>query len=891
MLAALAAVSTAAPSLVPRGANATCSGYKVSQASETSCGLTASLELIGEPCNIYGVDIKTLVLQVDYETDNRLHVKLYDAAKHQFQIPDSLFPRPGGCLSASKANLKFSWEKCPFSFTVSRKSNNEILFSTKGYDLVFQNQYLQLSSSLPDNANIYGLGEVIAPLRRDPSNTTQTLWARDAGDPIDQNIYGTHPFYLEHRASTGNEGPRSHGVYLANGNGMDIFLQNNSITYKIIGGVFDFYFLGGYQTPQTVVTQYLDLIGKPVMMPYWSFGFHQCRWGYKNVSDLQFVVNQYKSHNIPLETMWSDIDYMDQYRDFTLDPVNFPPAEMKAFVDKLHANGQHYVPIVDAAIYKPSKNETYDVYTVGASKNPTTFMKNPDGSEYVGQVWPGYTVFPDWFSPSTSDWWTESMRNFTNRVNVDGIWLDMNEPSSFCIGSCGSGKSNPAVLPFALPGTPGNPVNTFPEGYNNQTARPPTTNYKRSEMRMLLMKRSEAQNGNFNVNYPPYAINNGEGNLAGHTVSLNATHYGDYIEYDVHNFWGYMETQQTYNTLLALNSSKRPFIIPRSTRPGSGKHAGHWLEFLYMYFSITGVLQFQLFGIPMVGPDTCGFNGNSDEELCNRWMQLSAFYPFYRNHNVLGALPQEAFRWPSVAEASRKAMAIRYSLLPYWYTLMEDASRTGNVVINPLFFEWPDDQSLFAADRQFLVGKAILVTPVLEPSATTVNGVFPGNGKTEKWYDWYTQKALGYGADKNVTLSAPLGHINVAIRGGYILPMQQPSYTVAESRKNPFELLIALSMNGTAQGNLYLDDGESVNPQGTSLINYTMANGKLTASGNFGYHETSKLDKITILGVDTRPSKVTLNGQKLQSWTYNNSALNISGLNGSMTESWTLVYQ
>ena len=85
-----------------------------------------------------------------------------------------------------------------------------------------------------------------------------------------------------------------------------------------------------------------------------------------------------------------------------------------------------------------------------------------------------------------------------------------------------------------------------------------------------------------------------------------------------------------------------------------------------MYLSIQGILQFQIFQIPMVGADTCGFQGNTDEELCNRWMQLSAFMPFFRNHNQRGALSQEPYRWDSVANASRTAIAARYSLLPYW---------------------------------------------------------------------------------------------------------------------------------------------------------------------------------------------------------------------------------
>ena len=132
-----------------------------------------------------------------------------------------------------------------------------------------------------------------------------------------------------------------------------------------------------------------------------------------------------------------------------------------------------------------------------------------------------------------------------------------------------------------------------------------------------------------------------------------------------------MEEKATYLGLEAMYPGKRPFVIARSTFPSAGKYAGHWLgdnfsRWEYMYYNILGVLQFQIFQIPFVGADTCGFNGNTDEELCNRWMQMGAFLPFYRNHNVRESLHQEPYNWDSVAEASRTAMRARYSLLPYW---------------------------------------------------------------------------------------------------------------------------------------------------------------------------------------------------------------------------------
>ena len=163
----------------------------------------------------------------------------------------------------------------------------------------------------------------------------------------------------------------------------------------------------------------------------------------------------------------------------------------------------------------------------------------------------------------------------------------------------------------------------------------------------------------------------GEGLLSAHTVATNATHANGLVELDVHNLWGLMEEKATHLALLDIHPGKRPFIISRSTFSSSGKWTGHWLgdnisKWRYMYLSIQGVLQFQLYQIPFVGADTCGFQGNTDEELCNRWMQLSAFLPFYRNHNVRSALSQEPYRWDSVANASRTAISTRYSLLPYW---------------------------------------------------------------------------------------------------------------------------------------------------------------------------------------------------------------------------------
>lgn len=246
----------------------------------------------------------------------------------------------------------------------------------------------------------------------------------------------------------------------------------------------------------------------------------------------------------------------------------------------------------------------------------------------------------------------------------------------------------------------------------------------------------------------------------------------------------------------------------------------NYSNFTYLYFAIPQALSFSLYGMPMFGVDTCGFANDASEELCNRWMQLSAFFPFYRNHNEISATSQEPYLWPSVIEASKTAMAIRYALLPYLYTTFYLSHATGSTTMRALAWEFPDEPWLAAADRQFLLGGAILVTPVLEPGATSVAGVFPGAGAGTLWYDWYNQTRVAgvVGAGQNVTIAAPLGHIPVFVRGGSVVPLHEPGLTTAAVRASPWSLLVALDAEGEASGGLYLDDGESVNPNATAWV-------------------------------------------------------------------------
>lgn len=149
-----------------------------------------------------------------------------------------------------------------------------------------------------------------------------------------------------------------------------------------------------------------------------SLGYHQCRWGYDKIPKLEETVKRHKEADIPMEVVWIDIDYMDFYKPFTYCPSRFPAERLAKFVEELHKNNQRLVAIVDPGIKVEKGFEPYDK---GIRKN--LFIKRVDGEDFVGKVWPGTTVFPDWFHPESQEYWTETIRKWLNKVPIDGIWI------------------------------------------------------------------------------------------------------------------------------------------------------------------------------------------------------------------------------------------------------------------------------------------------------------------------------------------------------------------------------------------------------------------------------------------------------------------------------------
>lgn len=511
------------------------------------------------------------------------------------------------------------------------------------------------------------------------------------------------------------------------------------------------YYLIFGPTPADVVRKYTELTGRAPLPPLWALGYHQSRWSYQSEAEVLEIAREFRRKQILCDAIHLDIHYMDGYRCFTWHPKRFPNPER--MLRELGNLGMRVVAIIDPGI---KADPGFWVYTEGVRKD--YFVKRKDGSLFVGYVWPGKCVFPDFTRPEVRMWWAGLHQSLLDK-GVAGVWNDMNEPTYNLFA--------PSFPPaFQLLGNILQPVLE----------------------RIFPIKTNDA---------------------AFYDGGKNTPFDG------VRNVYATLEARATEEAFKSFAKGKRPFILSRSGFAGIQRHAAIWTgdnisTWDHLKLSIEMLLNLGLSGMPFVGADIGGFSplalrkpflARCSPELYARWIQVGIFYPFCRTHSSNLSGRREPWRFgEGVEEIARRYIELRYRLLPYLYSLFWEHTRNGMPVMRALFLHYPNDENCYRGD-QFLFGPSVLVAPVCEKGAIEREVYLPEG----EWYDYWTgEKRPG---ETRLIAGAPLERIPIFIKAGAIIPTWPPMNFVGERPINRVPLEV---YPGNGEFLWYEDDGESL---------------------------------------------------------------------------------
>ncbi|XP_049691589.1 neutral alpha-glucosidase AB isoform X1 [Accipiter gentilis] len=351
------------------------------------------------------------------------------------------------------------------------------------------------------------------------------------------------------------------------------------------------------------------------------------------------------------------------------------------------------------------------------------------------------------------------------------------------------------------------------------------------------------------------------------TMHKDAVHHGGWEHRDLHNLYGlYVQMATAEGQIQRSGGQHRPFVLSRAFFAGSQRYGAVWTgdnaaEWEHLKISIPMCLSFGLAGLSFCGSDVGGFFKNPEAELLVRWYQAGAFQPFFRAHAHLDTARREPWLFGEENVALiRAAIRQRYALLPFWYTAFYRSHRHGLPVMRPLWMEYPEDATTFAIDDQYMIDRALLVHPVTEQGARGVQVYLPGKG--EVWYDVTSHQK--HHAPQTLYVPVTMSSVPVFQRGGTVVPRQERVRRSTECmRGDPFTLYVALSPQGTAEGDLFLDDGQSFDYETKARYlhrQFTFAGNTLTASSadpRGSFDTPAWLERVVILGTG-KPATVIL---------------------------------
>jgi alpha-glucosidase len=598
--------------------------------------------------------------------------------------------------------------------------------------------FVAAAKKLGFNEHFYGLGEKAA--RLDKRRGSFVNWNSDTPGYREGRdpIYQTVPFYL------GLDSGRAYGIFFDNSYRSYFDFGKSSqqrAWFGAEGGEMNYYFFYG-PSIKKILGRYADLTGHMPLPPQWALGNQQSRWGYYPESMVDEVVRQYHARDLPLDVLHLDIDYMQGYRVFTWNTKRFP--DPLALTKRLAAKGVKLVTIVDPGVkHQPPS---------GASRQPSAKpeLETQDQSYYV-------------FDQGIA-------KNFFQRR-----------------------RNGDLFIPRVWPGDSAFVDYTIPEAREWWGS----------------LHRAYLENGVAGIwtdmNEPADFVDQTGANqidVVSYDEGEKSTHAKN------RNVFALLMARATYEGLQRLQPDRRPYVITRAAYAGIQRYSTMWTgDTLSTWDSLAlSVPMFQTLGLsgePFVGSDVGGFIGRADGELLTRSYQVSFLAPFCRNHKDISGYDQEPWRFGKYYEGIiRKYLKLRYRLIPFLYSLLEEAHRTGVPLFRPLLLNYQDDESTYNLDDQFMIGNDLLVAPILKPDVSRRRVYLPRG----IWYDYWTNKK--FSGETTITVDAPLDTAPLFIRGGAIIPLGPEMSYVGEKPLEP-SFVIYPDETNKALATLYEDDGVS----------------------------------------------------------------------------------
>ena len=613
--------------------------------------------------------------------------------------------------------------------------------------------------TLSEQAAVYGLGEMPRGINKRGWHyiTNNTDESRHSEDKL--SFYGAHNFLLVRDGSTcfGLFVDFPGKVYYDIG-----YTRHDLFSFHTETPDYDLYLLSG-GNENAICKEFRTLIGRSYIPPKWAFGLAQSRWGYKTEEDVREVARQYKEHDLPLDMICMDIEYMQDYADFTVNKERFP--DLAKLSADLKAQGIRLVPIIDAGVRIDPNDPTC---TEGLEKG--YFCKKADGTPFVAAVWPGKAYFADFLRPEVREWFGHKYKALTD-CGIEGFWNDMNEPSLFY---------SPERLRAFL---------------NDMAALREKDNIEQEE-------------------FFPRVVGGAMGlmNSPADYASFYHEVDGQKVRHDqVHNLYGGSMTRAAGEAFADLRPGQRTLLYSRSSFIGSHRYGGIWLgdnnsSWAQLLANIQMMPSVQMCGFLYSGADLCGFSSDTTPDLALRWLEFGLLTPLMRNHSAVGTRMQEYYRFPEVLPAVRNMIRLRYALLPYLYSEFMKAALENTSYFRPLAFDYPDDPDAREVEDQLLLGEGLMAAPVYAQNAHGRHVYLPEPMKLLRLraVDDYDEEILPAG---HHYIRCALDEMLLFLRPGHIVPVAQPANNTSELDDASLTLWSFLPDGESAEYRMYRDDG------------------------------------------------------------------------------------